>query len=53
VPSGGVLRSNDNGASWTDVSGSLKDMSITAFAVGGGNVFAATDGNGVWRNSGN
>ncbi len=44
----GVFVSTNNGTSWTPVNTRLTSP-VTAFAVGGTNLFAGTSGDGVWR----
>ncbi|MFI5201692.1 MAG: hypothetical protein ACHQNE_04855, partial [Candidatus Kapaibacterium sp.] len=46
---GGIYLSTDNGTSWTSVTAGLEHMPVNAIAVSGMNLFAGTDGYGVWR----
>ncbi|HEY3390096.1 MAG TPA: FlgD immunoglobulin-like domain containing protein, partial [Prolixibacteraceae bacterium] len=44
----GVYRSTNNGTNWTDVSDGLTNTSINVLTVLGTNIFAGTNGSGVW-----
>ncbi len=45
----GVFLSTDSGTSWTWESSGLTNTFVQAFAVIGTNLFAGTEGSGVWR----
>ena len=52
----GVIRSTDNGQTWTEVTSGLTNLNVTALTVasdgsGGTNLFAATNGGGLFRSS--
>ena len=49
----GVSLSTDEGASWMAIDSGLRGVIITSLAVSGGNVFAGTDGNGVFVTTNN
>jgi hypothetical protein len=46
---GSVFLSTNNGTSWTAVDSGLTNTSVNALAASGTNLFAGTDGSGVWR----
>ncbi len=49
---GGVLRSKDNGASWTLANSGLTNTDVRALAVNAsGHVFAGTEGGGIFRST--
>ncbi len=50
---GAVLRSTDNGETWTDVIGFSRDTGFTSLAVSGNILFAGTDGGGVYLSTNN
>ena len=45
---GGVFRSSNSGATWTDVNNGLTNLSVAALAVNGAKLFAGTAGGGVF-----
>ncbi|HOT97953.1 MAG TPA: T9SS type A sorting domain-containing protein [bacterium] len=45
---GGVFRSSNNGATWSDVNNGLTNLSVAALAVNGAKLFAGTAGGGVF-----
>ncbi len=45
----GVFLSTNNGTSWTAVNNGLTSTSVNALVVSGTNLFAGTEGGGVWR----
>ncbi len=49
----GVIRSTNNGISWTEVSAGLTNTDIRSFAVSNTNLFAGTAGGGVFRSTDN
>ena len=46
---GGVFLSTNNGASWKEFNKGLTANSILSLSVSNTNIFAGTDGHGVWR----
>jgi photosystem II stability/assembly factor-like uncharacterized protein len=49
--SDGILRSSDNGATWTVLDGMTNVYPVSSLAVSAGFVFAATDGGGIYRST--
>ncbi|HUI29672.1 MAG TPA: T9SS type A sorting domain-containing protein [Candidatus Acidoferrales bacterium] len=47
----GVYLSTDSGNNWLAVNSGLKNLDVNALAVIGGNIFAGTNGNGVFRST--
>jgi hypothetical protein len=47
--SGGVFRSENQGARWIAVNDGLSQKDVPSLAVAGTNLFAGTGGAGVWR----
>jgi photosystem II stability/assembly factor-like uncharacterized protein len=52
-PDGGVSISKDNGMSWTSISQNLPNPNVWGLAIFGGNLFAATEGAGIFRSTNN
>jgi uncharacterized protein (TIGR03437 family) len=50
---GGVYRTTDNGATWTEVKNSLSNSNVPALVVSGATLFAGTNGGGVYRSTDN
>jgi photosystem II stability/assembly factor-like uncharacterized protein len=47
----GLFVSNDSGAHWSLVPGALASMSVLSLFIGGGAIYAGTDGSGVYKSS--
>jgi photosystem II stability/assembly factor-like uncharacterized protein len=50
---GYVMLSTDNGTSWTALNTGLPNKDVQALAVSGSNIFAGTEGGGVFRSTNN
>jgi len=50
---GGVYRSTDNGASWSQINSGLTNTDVTALKFSGSNLFAGTSFGGIFRSTNN
>jgi len=46
---GGIFISTNSGASWTSISSGLENVPVNTIQASGTNLYAGTDGYGVWR----